>query len=124
MEARGTAEGEGTLLLRRGGCRGGGGGGGDFLGALPVLLCSRALARSGTRAWGGGLGRARSRGSGGTRALGVVHVLSSRPGVRLPMGVVVLFRGGRGGEQTTISCEHHLKFYFCTSSLLQCRRIL
>ena len=62
MEARGTAEGEGTLLLRRGRCWGRGGGGGDLLGALPVLLCSRAWAGSGTRAWGWGLGGAGSRG--------------------------------------------------------------
>lgn len=84
--------GEGTLLLRRGRCRGRGRGGGDLLGALPVLLCSRAWAGSGTRAWGRGLGGARSRSRGRTGTLGVVHVLGSGPGVRLPVGVVVLFR--------------------------------
>lgn len=80
------------LLLRWGRRRCGGGGRGDLLGALPVLLCSRAWTRSGTRGRGGGLGRAGSWGRGRTGTLGVVHVLSSRSGVRLPMGVVVLCR--------------------------------
>lgn len=96
MEARGTAEGEGMLLLRRGRRWGRGGDGGDLLGALPVLLCSGACARSGSRPWGRGLGRAWSRGRGRTGTLGVVHVLSSGPGVRLPMGVVVLFGRRKG----------------------------
>lgn len=91
MEARGTAEGEGMLLLRRGRRRCRGGCRGDLLSALPVLLCSGAWTRSGTRGRGGGLGRTRSRGRGRTGTLGVVHVLSSRPGVRLPVGVVILF---------------------------------
>lgn len=82
--------GEGGLLLRGGRCWGGGGDGGHFLGALPVLLWSRAWTRGGAGAWGGGLGRAGSRSRGWAGALGVVHVLSSRPSVRLPMGVVVL----------------------------------
>lgn len=91
------------LLLRWGGRWGRGGDGGDLLGALPVLLCSGAWARSGTRTWGGGLGRAWSRGRGRTRALRVVHVLSSRPGVRLPMGVVVLFRRKSGEKSASNS---------------------
>lgn len=105
MEARGTAEeGRGRLLLRRGGRWGGGGGGGDLLCALPVLLCSRACSRSGTggRGGGGSLGRAWSRSRGRTGALGVVHVLSSRPGVRLPVRVVVLF-GRRAWRKISIS---------------------
>lgn len=109
MEARGTAEeGRGRLLLRRGGRWGGGGGGSDLLCALPVLLCSRACSWSGTggRGRGGSLGRGWGRGwgrSGGrTGALGVVHVLSSRPGVRLPVRVVVLF-GGRAWRKISTS---------------------
>lgn len=83
------------LLLGRGGRRCGGGRRGDLLGALPVLLCSRARPGSGAGSRGGGLGGAGSRGGGGTRTLGVVHVLGSGPGVRLPVGVVVLLGGRR-----------------------------
>lgn len=92
MEARGTAEEEeeGLLLLRWDRCRGRGGSWGHLLATLPVLLCSRAWTRSGTRNWGGGLGWTGSRGRGRSRTLGVVHVLSSRTGVRLPMRMVVL----------------------------------
>lgn len=94
------------LLLRRGRRRGRGGGRGDLLGALPVLLCSRAWTRSGTRGRGGGLGRAWSRGRGRTRALGIVHVLSSRSGVRLPMRVVVLFRMRKWTEISSLEPHH------------------
>lgn len=94
------------LLLRRGRRRGRGGGRGDLLGALPVLLCSRAWTRSGTRGRGGGLGRAWSRGRGRSRALGVVHVLSSRSGVRLPMGMVVLVRTTKWTEISALVPHH------------------
>lgn len=87
------SRGGGRLLLRRGRRRGRRGNGGDLLGALPVLLCFGAWPGSGTRTRRGGLGRAWSRGRGRTGALRVVHVLSSGPRVRLPVGVVVLFGG-------------------------------
>lgn len=90
MEARGTAGGKRALLLRRdrpwGRC------GGHFLSAFPVLLCSRARPRSRIGTWGWGLSRTWSWGRGRTRTLGVVHVLSSRASVGLPMWVVVLLK--------------------------------
>lgn len=89
--ARGTAR--GRLFLRWGGRWRGGWGRGHLFGVLPVLWCSWAWARSGTGTRGLGLGRGRawSWSRSRSRTLGVVHVLSSRPRVRLPVGVVVLF---------------------------------
>lgn len=107
------------LLLRRGRRRCRGGSRGDLLSTLPVLLCSRAWAGSGTRSRGGGLGRAWGRGRGRTRTLGVVHVLSSRPGVRLPMGVVVLFRRreGKNWPVFTLKCSGLLSFSFISMKI-------
>lgn len=105
------SEGGGGLFFRWRGRWYRGRGRSDLLGALPVFLCSWAWCGSGAsrgegwvRGWVGVGGwvlvGARSRGRSRTRTLGVVHVLSSRTSVRLPMGVVVLF--GRGKQVMSV----------------------